>query len=229
MTEKAAKEIAETLQEPNVKLVHKVVKVIGVERAREFFEQTLEIESNGGMLVSSGDRRRTPGGVFFYLVRSSIDREERKEIFPRTSAKKKSQKRNAPPPPTWAECRTYIAKLIQQPKGRVSKVKVTLVGRPRRVAKAKTCMVCVMDGKPVPDNMPTGLPKPPDTPVSYAVFIATKQWSRVAESLKEHTDDELIIDGYPIFDPAKQVTAVLAQGVTTKRLQRARREGESES
>lgn len=226
MTDTVAKEIAETLQEPNVKLIHKVVTVIGVERAKEFYQKTLEIESNGGMLVTEGDRRRTAGGVFFYLVRSNIDREERKRIFPRTSAKKKARNRKKTPPPPWPECQAYIAKLIQQPKGRISKVKVTLVGRPRRVAKTKTCMVCVMDGKPVPDNMPAGLPKPPNTPVSYAVFIATKQWNRVADSLKEYADDELIIDGYPIFDPAKQVTAVLAQGVTTKRIQQARRENE---
>lgn len=222
MTEAAAKEIAATLNEPNVGLINKVIKVIGMQRTQEFYEKTLEIEQNGGMKVSQGDRRRTPGGVFFYLVRHGVEPEEKKSIFPRTPSKKKSKK--APPPPTWAESQAYIKKLMQQPQGKVSKVKLTLIGRPRRVATTKTCMVCVMEGKPIPDNMPKGLPTPPKQPISYAVFIASKQWKRVAESLKEHMDDELIIEGFPFFDPSKGVTAVLAQGVTTKRLQQERRE-----
>jgi len=45
----------------------------------------------------------------------------------------------------------------------------------------------------------------------------------VADSLKKNQDDELMVEGYPVFDPAKNVTAVLAQGVTTKLLQRPKR------
>lgn len=44
--------------------VRQVVMFIGLERAEGFFQQTLQIESSGGMMTLKGDRRRTPGGVF---------------------------------------------------------------------------------------------------------------------------------------------------------------------
>ena len=207
-------EISESLQEENKEQLTKAIEIIGLERARTCFTKAVEIEDNGGMMIISGKRRRTPGGVFFYMVRTEASKDERRIIFPNLFPEKAK-------PPSWKECNVYIAKLLQQPqKGTVSKVKLTLIGRPKQVAKAKTCMVAIMEGRPVPDSMPKGLPSPPNAGSSFAVFIATKQWNRVASTLKDNKDDELIVEGYPIFDPAKQVTAVLAQGVTTKVMQR---------
>jgi len=236
MSNELAKEIAQTLNEKNTWQIRKVVNVIGADRAREFFQQTLDIEAEGGMLVVSGKRRRTAGGVFFYLVRKNVSTEERKAIFPRTGRKKKSggkaqsQSETQPQvqPPTWGECQAYVRKLLAHPRGEVSTMKFTLIGRPKQVAKAKTCMVCVMEGKSAPQSMPKGLPTPPSTPMNFAVFIADKQWKKIADSLKENKDDELIVEGYPVFDPAKNVTAVLAQSVTTKLLQRKKREVQTE-
>lgn len=207
-------EISEALNEDNTEQLTKAIEIIGLERARNCFLKAVEIEKNGGMMIISGKRRRTPGGVFFYMVRTDASKDERRIIFPNLFTEKAQ-------PPSWKECNIYIAKLLQQPqKGTVSKVKLTLIGRPKQVAKAKTCMVAIMEGRPAPESMPKGLPSPPNAGSSFAVFIATKQWNRVADTLKENKNDELIIEGYPIFDPAKQVTAVLAQGVTTKVLQR---------
>ena len=69
--------LAEALQEPKKALLAKVLKTIGQERCAEVFADTLQIESNGGMLVKAGDRRRTPGGVFFELVKERCSGKER--------------------------------------------------------------------------------------------------------------------------------------------------------
>ena len=207
-------EISEKMSEDNLDQLTTAVNVIGLERAKTCLRKAVEIEENGGMMIISGKRRRTAGGVFFYMVRTDASKDEQKIIFPNLFQEKAN-------PPSWKECNIYIAKLLSQPqKGTVTKVKLTLIGRPKQVAKAKTCMVAVMEGRPIPASMPKGLPTPPKSASSFAVFIATKQWNRVAESLKENKEDELIVEGYPIFDPVKQVTAILAQGVTTKFIQR---------
>lgn len=207
-------EISEKLAEENVEQLTTAVNIIGLDRAKTCLKKTIDIEENGGMMIISGKRRRTPGGVFFYMVRTDASQDEQKIIFPNLFQEKVR-------PPSWKECNIYISKLLKQPqKGTVSKMKMTLIGRPKQVAKAKTCMVAVMEGRPIPASMPKGLPSPPKSTSSFAVFIATKQWNRVADSLKANKEDELIIEGYPIFDPVKQVTAVLAQGVTTKFIQR---------
>jgi hypothetical protein len=218
------------LAEPNTWLVQRVITTIGLKRTQEFLEKTLAIEAEGGMMVSSGQRKRTPGGVFFYLVRKAVSADEKKAIFPKNKrAKAKKKEDPALEPPSWQECKAYITKLLERPKGEARNVKLTLVGRPKQVAKTKTCMVAVMEGREFPQHMPKGLPKPPDVKMSFAVFIDNKHWSRVAESLRQNADDELIIEGYPVFDPQKGVTAVLAQSATTKLLQRAKRQTQNQS
>ena len=108
-------------------------------------------------------------------------------------------------------------------------MKLTLIGRPKQVAKAKSCMVAVLEGREPPQHLPKGLPRPPQVKQNFAVFIAEKHWQKVAESLQADPDDELIIEGRPVFDAKRQVTAVLAQGVTTKMMQRAKRKPKEES
>jgi len=166
MSSQLIQEITKTLDEPNTWLVRKVVNIIGAERARAFLQQTLDVETNGGMLVASGQRRRTPGGVFFHLVRKNISADERKAIFHRAK-KKKATSQAQPPvePPTWTECQAYMRKLLAHPRGEISTMKLTLSGRPNQVAKAKTCTVCIVAGQPAPPSLPRGLPTPPSTPV----------------------------------------------------------------
>ena len=41
-----------------------IVKALGRTQAHALFEQTLQIEQNGGMMLPDHSRRRTPGGVF---------------------------------------------------------------------------------------------------------------------------------------------------------------------
>jgi hypothetical protein len=83
--------LAEALQEPNTSLLARVLMRLGEERCQAIFADTLQIESNGGMLVHAGDRRRTAGGIFFHLVRQQCSKEERARLFPHQAAKKPQQ------------------------------------------------------------------------------------------------------------------------------------------
>ncbi|KAF7280148.1 phosphorylated adaptor for RNA export isoform X2 [Rhynchophorus ferrugineus] len=78
-----AKDIANKLCEEREDLIIKVLNTIGKRRTIEIFDETKQIESNGGMLIMNQTRRRTPGGVFLFLVRhnSELTAEERKNIF----------------------------------------------------------------------------------------------------------------------------------------------------
>ena len=77
-----------------------------------------------------------------------------------------------------------------------------------------------------PPSLPKGLPlAPAGSDFAYAVFIATKHWAKVAPSMAENKDQKLLIEGYPIFDPKRGVTVVLAQNVRTVSSQRYQRGG----
>jgi hypothetical protein len=102
-------------------------------------------------------------------------------------------------------------------------VKMTVIGRPRKVVAAQGCVITVFQSGDVPPDLPKGLPRPTAAQTPYAVFIADKQWRRVEASLQEHEEDELIIEGYPVYEPRLQGMAVLAQRVTTKLMEQARK------
>ena len=91
-TYQAAMRIANTLGEkergPRAQ-VGRVVRVLGIERAQALYDQTLAVETAGGMMLPDNSRRRTPGGVFFRLVRDNASKEERRAIFPWHSLRSK--------------------------------------------------------------------------------------------------------------------------------------------
>ena len=216
-----AQEIASTLEEENITQIQTIVDVIGNERTTKFFEKAKETEANGGMMIFSGKRRRTPGGTFFFIVRKGIKYKERMKISDEWVPHKQKRKNSI----RWEDGQAIAYKMLQHPKkGIVIRTKFTIIGRPKQIAKAKTYVVAVIDGKATPTSMPKGLPTPPKNKVSFAVFISNKQWKRVSESLNKYKDDELIVEGYPIFDSKKQVTAVLTQSVFSKKMQQAKRE-----
>jgi len=72
-------------------------------------------------------------------------------------------------------------------------------------------------------------PRPgPPTPTArlwprYTVFVARKQWAKVAEALAADPEDAAIIEGYAALDARVEGIAVYATSATTKRLQAAKR------
>lgn len=222
-TQSTTNEIAEALNEPAKWLVSRVVKILGEEQARALCQQALEVEANDGMMTKNGKRRRTPGGTFLYLVRGhakAIDKKMVKDIF--RPAKENSSTNNGQPKPkpkkpaptiTWDDARKYAIALLNHEKGNARTVEVKLIGRPTKVAKSKSCMVAMMEGKTAPKSLPKGLPTPPEQVQNFAVFIGNKQWNKVSEELKTNANAELLVNGFPVFNPEKAMTMVLAQSV----------------
>lgn len=226
----AAERIAADLNEPLVWLIANVIKVLGLEKAEELLRETQAIEAAGGMKTASGDKRRTPGGVYLKLVKDRVDKADLERIFTGPKAKPPAppvgERHPADPPPMgplpWGEAKVEVAKLIKAPMERAS-VKITLVGRPTQVSRTKSCVVVAMKGSR-PPSLPKGLPLPPDgSDFSYAVFISLKHWAKVAPVMAHDADEKLLVEGYPIFDPKRGVTVILAQNVRTINLARRSR------
>jgi hypothetical protein len=223
-----AQRIAAQLEEPLLWLVENVVSVLGQERASDLLQQTLTIEAAGGEMTVQGDRRRTPRGVFLKLLKEQITPAEQERIFangPRSKPKGMQEDgtlaSNPPPlgPLPWDEARLEISRLVKLPLEKAS-VKITLVGRPSQVSKAKSCVVVAMKGSR-PPSLPKGLPPAPDgSDFSYAVFISLRHWAKVAPVMAQDKDERLLVEGYPIFDPKRGITVILAQNVRTVNLSR---------
>lgn len=100
-------------------------------------------------------------------------------------------------------------------------MKVTLIGRPGKVIERQGCVLASMPAMKLP-ALPKGLPTPPASQTPHAVYIATKQWRKVAEALQQ-SEDVLIVEGVAVYDPELRGLAVFATNVTTRLLQSARR------
>ena len=203
--------------------IARIVERMGDEFVATAVADTLRLEAEGGMLTEDKQRRRTPGGVFFYLVRGRITAEDRKVLFPRPPRAAKTT------PPTivnlsGTERQAIYAQLKSHP-GVATNMKLTLVGRPAKILKRDT-FVAVTLASGEPPALPKGLPAlPSQDPTIYLVYIASKQWRKVEEAIKEQ-EDKLIIEGYPYNDKKMGVIGVLTQSVTTVNLQRVKRDAD---
>ena len=219
--------LAATLQEPKRPLLATVLRVLGQARCAAILADTLTCEARGGMLTKDGTRRRTPGGVFFQLVRERATPQERRRLFPWTAAPSGPKPPQRPPQTpttlTWDEARTLMQTLTTEPPGEARTMKLTLIGRPGKVETRGQAVVFRMQGK-APGALPRGLPPvPTQTPMTWNVMVALRQWNRVKESLTANQDDQLIIEGYPLMQGSQPV--LLAQSCTSVALQRARKQG----
>lgn len=215
--ETLGKTITESLNEPNTALVQQVIAVIGLERTSAFFQAAQVIEAAGGLLTSSEKRRRTPGGVFFHLVRKGVSKAERKRIFPKEEAETSKPPPPAPPlPMTWEEAQPLIAKILQQPKPGTATIQMRLMGRPKRIARARTCIVCEMEGDPPPPLAKAFPLLPTDDKPLIGVFISFYHWERVVDKLLDFPENELIIDGWPYIHAERNFFGLFAQIVTVR-------------
>lgn len=218
---RVADQIAAQLGEratPPVLQIRRIVKVLGVERARAFAREALAVEAQGGLLVPDGSRRRTPGGVFFHLVKARVKARERWLLFrrppPRTRPPVSSAARPASQPDvTWKARKPSVREALRE-KGAVYDVKIVLVGRPGVVVERPNCVITAMDSTRGP-SLPKGLPAIPSTPTTYTVYIAHKHWAGVSAAMT-NPDDALVVEGWAAFDPELEGIAVFATFVTTK-------------
>jgi len=223
--------LGETMPPP-IRIITRAVDRLGPERARAVLGQALTVETQGRLTLPDG-RRRTPGGVFFHLVRTSdaISREDKDYIFPRQGGHPKraggsgtlaASAPAAPAPVAWTdETFRALARQLQQDPGRATTMKITVIGRPGAVVEEGQAVALALTSEKVPD-LPKGLPAPP-AGTRYTVFVARKQWSKIAEALAADAEDAAIIEGYAALDPRVEGIAVYATGATTKRMQAAKR------
>jgi hypothetical protein len=211
--------LAKALQESNRDLIWRVVKVIGAERARTLLGQTLEIHAHGGMPRLDGQGQRTLGGIYFYLVKEQVTAKERYRIF---GSPGQGQSPSAPVICTWEELLEAL-KDGPQATGEEASVKITLIGRPATPVQTKgQAVVFRMTGK-APNNLPKGLPPLPKIPpITWTVVVAMRQWNRVRDSLDQHPDDKLLIDGYPCVDGDQHL--VLANSCRSLLMEKAQKE-----
>jgi PHAX RNA-binding domain len=210
--------IAGTLQEPNVDLVRRVVRVLGETRAQALLEETLTIEAAGGLLIADQSRRRTPGGVFFHVVKATTPRKLRMRMFPPPEG---SPRAASPPSCTWSDVQEAMQTLVGTTPGEAHTVKLTLIGRPTTTQTRGQAVIFQLTGKP-PATLARGLPPlPPRPPIVWTVLVALRQWNRVKDSLAAHPDDTLVIEGYPVVDQDRHL--LLAQSCLSVAMQRARK------
>lgn len=234
--------------------IRRLVAVIGVERADELVHQSKAVEAAGGMLIPDGSRRRTLGGVFFQLVRDTVPEDERHAAWPwqrpmtrderreRNRLQRKAQRarqrrgtaqgkstaqqgtgkeQGQSRAMSWQACRGLVDAALKKGSGVASTMKMTVIGRPGPVMEQGEAVLIVLQGAKVP-TLPRGLPTPEKMP-SCAVFISAKQWRRVADAIKNE-QDALVIQGVPTLEPGFNGITVLATSVTTKLLDKAKRE-----
>jgi len=224
--------LGETMPPP-IRIITRAVDRLGPDRARALLGQALTIEAAGGLTLPDG-RRRTLGGVFFHLVRASdeISREDKDDIFPRQGGHPKRAGGSGTPampapvtpaPVAWTDetFRALTRQLQQDNSGRATTVKITVIGRPGAAVEQGQAVALALVSEKVPD-LPKGLPMPP-AGTRYTVFVARKQWTKVAEALAADAEDAAIIEGYAALDPRVEGIAVYATGATTKHLQAAKR------
>ena len=225
-----AAQLGEQEQDP----LYVVVKALGSEQALALLQETLQIEANGGMMLPDGSRRRTPGGVFFLLVKTNWP--QGRMALARYNASKSAASgdatsanhtaRPAPAQPAasfqW-EDRMAVLDEIGKEKG-TANVKMTVIGRPGKVVDKGTCVVTVVQSTKVP-ALPKGLPAPSPAATNYTVYIASKQWKKVAEAIRD-PEDILILEGFPQFDGKTGSIAVFVSNATTRNLQKAQKEAQ---
>jgi PHAX RNA-binding domain len=199
--------------------IRKVVRKVGTAQTMALLKEVLEIEQNGGLLIEDQSRRRTVGGVFFYLAKQKGYLKQK--FYPSKPHRyHESEDGTGRLPWRWEDRLKEITDL-QHEQGAIT-VKITLIGRPGRIANHGTFILTTMQSSKVP-SLPKGLPVPALASTTYSVYIAAKQWRKVEASLR-NPEDILIAEGYPMLDKETGTISVFVSSTATKLLQAAARE-----
>jgi PHAX RNA-binding domain len=209
--------------------IGRIVAALGADRVKALLKETLEIEQNGGLMVVDGSRRRTIGGTWFFLVKRDYSTILPLDIWPIYTKKRQPGASVNPPQPqlkpfAWEERIEALQDIAQGERGVLSTVKITVIGRPGRIVDKGQCVIISLTDSKLP-SLPKGLPVPSSTTQNYTLYVAAKQWKKVAEAIADPTDS-LIVEGYPQLDSKTESIAVFATNVTTKNLQAAKRKAE---
>jgi hypothetical protein len=215
-----AAELGETDRVP-LRQIGRIIELCGEQFVEDLLAETKAVEEEGGLTVKDGSRRRTVGGVFFYLARGRMSKEQRDAVFIRSKRRKKPKL----PPFPWTK-RLKLLNALMQKQGRASSVKVTLIGRPKRIRKHGDGVVFEIEQSLKQMGFPRGVPSPPQIPSIYTVYAGVKQWHRVENPIRIDKEDVLIVEGKSLFDPTTEGVAVFATFVTTKAIQMAQRESQ---
>jgi hypothetical protein len=211
-------------------LIARIVEHLGIDRVQALLHQTLEIEAQGGLMLPDGSRRRTLGGVFFHLARQQMSPELRQTVFGLGRKRRKSSNKNqlvtdAAPVFEWTE-RLDIVRSLEAEVGKANTVKATLIGLPTDIETRPDYVVATIDERIGNISLPRGVPRPPDAPTVYRVYITTNHWKRVAQAAK-NANDALIIEGLCAHDQQIGGIVVFATSVTSKLIEVQKREAKS--
>ena len=103
-------------------------------------------------------------------------------------------------------------------------VKINLIGRPGTVQKQSTFVGFTLNSAThEAPPLPKGLPPLKGT-TKYLVLVATKQWSKVEETLNKDKEDKLYIEGYTTIQENFAGIVVQATTINTLGLMRAKKE-----
>ncbi len=211
-------QISTTLNETEAKPVEQIKKIVaalGGKRAQKLLKRTLEIEENGGMPIYNEQRRRTIGGVFFFLAQRWVDKEHCHAIWPEMYP-------SFAPPLKWNERKPLIQQAIQQV-GQINSARIVLIGRPGRVIEKERVVLASMQVGKHPIGWPKGLPHLPPETTPYVIYITAKHWRKVKPALRDKRD-ELVVEGYPVYNSQLQAMTVFSIRTTTKVLERTMRD-----
>lgn len=226
--------ISTELNETNTYLIKRITREIGVAKAMQLLDKTVEIEAGEGIMTLKGDRRRTPGGVFFFLVRGRISKEQYFKIWERPQPYFKKRKPQKPQPekrppqqkkkvkvePLNWPARIALFNEVGGEHGQVSRAELKLIGRPIKILPRGKIVILTLRNRDQPP-LPRALPKVEQDSTVFLVFLSMKQWNKIADSMEDESD-KVIITGYPVYSGKLNAIAVWAQRATTINMEKAR-------
>src|SRR5258708_383557 len=210
-----AAQLGETYEKPHKQIEH-IIDQLGEEVAQSLVYEALAVRAEGGQQIAKGSRHRTLGGIFFNIAKQRIVAKLVTEGIPIRPAQERFEKFR------WAQRLDILRELLKHI-GDLASMKITMIGRPGRIEKRENLIITTMRYA-LSDKvtLPKGVPRPPKQPSVYTIYIALKQWNKIAEALADPSDS-LIVEGIAMYDAELPGIAVFAQNATTKKLQRAQK------